>query len=110
MTANAKAFVSRVKAQELLGVGFIGTALQRQYCLIVLGFCDAVVRDDPEKGRYVGGAVTNWTLVSLNHDTQVLSRIVAARDFWALVSHLAHISFEFEPLMTLVCGADVHGP
>lgn len=32
---------------------------------------DLVVRDDPVKGRYVGGAVTNWTLVSLNHDTQM---------------------------------------
>ncbi len=32
---------------------------------------DLVVREDPEKGRYVGGAVTNWTLVSLNHDTQM---------------------------------------
>ncbi len=30
-----------------------------------------MVRDDPVKGRYVGGAVTNWTLVSLNHDTQM---------------------------------------
>ena len=30
---------------------------------------DLVVREDPVKGRYVGGAVTNWTLVSLNHDT-----------------------------------------
>ena len=32
---------------------------------------DLVVREDPVKGRYVGGAVTNWTLVSLNHDTQM---------------------------------------
>eukprot|EP00208_Stichococcus_sp_RCC1054_P002585 CAMPEP_0206146340 /NCGR_PEP_ID=MMETSP1473-20131121/30053_1 /ASSEMBLY_ACC=CAM_ASM_001109 /TAXON_ID=1461547 /ORGANISM="Stichococcus sp, Strain RCC1054" /LENGTH=357 /DNA_ID=CAMNT_0053542851 /DNA_START=57 /DNA_END=1130 /DNA_ORIENTATION=+ len=32
---------------------------------------DLVVRDDPVKGKYVGGAVTNWTLVSLNHDTQM---------------------------------------
>jgi thiamine thiazole synthase len=32
---------------------------------------DLVVRDDPVRGRYVGGAVTNWTLVSLNHDTQM---------------------------------------
>ena len=23
------------------------------------------------RGKYVGGAVTNWTLVSLNHDTQM---------------------------------------
>lgn len=30
-----------------------------------------MVRDDPVKGKYVGGAVTNWTLVSLNHDTQM---------------------------------------
>ncbi|KAK9828123.1 hypothetical protein WJX81_007678 [Elliptochloris bilobata] len=32
---------------------------------------DLVVREDPVRGRYVGGAVTNWTLVSLNHDTQM---------------------------------------
>lgn len=32
---------------------------------------DLVVREDPVKGRYVGGAVTNWTLVTLNHDTQM---------------------------------------
>ena len=32
---------------------------------------DLIVREDPVKGRYVGGAVTNWTLVSLNHDTQM---------------------------------------
>jgi ribulose 1,5-bisphosphate synthetase/thiazole synthase len=32
---------------------------------------DLVVKEDPEKGRYVAGAVTNWTLVSLNHDTQM---------------------------------------
>ena len=32
---------------------------------------DLVIRDDPVKGPYVGGAVTNWTLVSLNHDTQM---------------------------------------
>lgn len=29
------------------------------------------MREDPVSGRYVGGAVTNWTLVSLNHDTQM---------------------------------------
>ncbi len=28
-------------------------------------------RDDPSRGgRYVGGVVTNWTLVTLHHDTQ----------------------------------------
>jgi thiamine thiazole synthase len=32
---------------------------------------DLVVRNDPVKGRHVAGAVTNWTLVSLNHDTQM---------------------------------------
>jgi len=32
---------------------------------------DLVVREDDVRGRYVGGAVTNWTLVSLNHDTQM---------------------------------------
>lgn len=32
---------------------------------------DLVIRDDAAKGPYVGGAVTNWTLVSLNHDTQM---------------------------------------
>ena len=32
---------------------------------------DLVVREDAVRGRYVGGAVTNWTLVSLNHDTQM---------------------------------------
>lgn len=31
---------------------------------------DLLVREDAEKGKYVGGVVTNWTLVSLNHDTQ----------------------------------------
>ena len=29
------------------------------------------MREDELRGRYVGGAVTNWTLVSLNHDTQM---------------------------------------
>jgi len=32
---------------------------------------DLVIRDDAARGPYVGGAVTNWTLVSLNHDTQM---------------------------------------
>lgn len=33
---------------------------------------DLIVKDDAAKGgRYVAGAVTNWTLVSLNHDTQM---------------------------------------
>ena len=32
---------------------------------------DLIVRDDPVIGRKVAGAVTNWTLVSLNHDTQM---------------------------------------
>ena len=32
---------------------------------------DLIVREDDLRGRYVGGAVTNWTLVSLNHDTQM---------------------------------------
>ena len=32
---------------------------------------DLIVREDAVRGRYVGGAVTNWTLVSLNHDTQM---------------------------------------
>ncbi len=30
-----------------------------------------MIREDAVRGRYVGGAVTNWTLVSLNHDTQM---------------------------------------
>ena len=30
-----------------------------------------MIRDDSATGPYVGGAVTNWTLVSLNHDTQM---------------------------------------
>jgi ribulose 1,5-bisphosphate synthetase/thiazole synthase len=32
---------------------------------------DLIVKEDAARGRYVAGAVTNWTLVSLNHDTQV---------------------------------------
>lgn len=32
---------------------------------------DLIIRSDSAKGPYVGGAVTNWTLVSLNHDTQM---------------------------------------
>lgn len=32
---------------------------------------DLIVREDKLRGKYVGGAVTNWTLVSLNHDTQM---------------------------------------
>ncbi|CAK0784055.1 4-amino-5-hydroxymethyl-2-methylpyrimidine phosphate synthase [Coccomyxa viridis] len=32
---------------------------------------DLIVREDAMRGKYVGGAVTNWTLVSLNHDTQM---------------------------------------
>ncbi|KFM24829.1 Thiamine thiazole synthase, chloroplastic [Auxenochlorella protothecoides] len=33
---------------------------------------DLIVKDIPAKGgRHVAGAVTNWTLVSLNHDTQM---------------------------------------
>eukprot|EP01025_Chloroclados_australasicus_P033959 TRINITY_DN3476_c0_g2_i1.p1 TRINITY_DN3476_c0_g2~~TRINITY_DN3476_c0_g2_i1.p1 ORF type:complete len:350 (-),score=74.45 TRINITY_DN3476_c0_g2_i1:141-1043(-) len=31
---------------------------------------DLVVKEDEKRGQYVGGVVTNWTLVSLNHDTQ----------------------------------------
>ncbi len=31
---------------------------------------DLIIRDDPLVGKRVGGVVTNWTLVSLNHDTQ----------------------------------------
>jgi cysteine-dependent adenosine diphosphate thiazole synthase len=32
---------------------------------------DLIVKDTAEKGKHVAGAVTNWTLVSLNHDTQM---------------------------------------
>lgn len=31
---------------------------------------DLIVKQD-KRGKYVAGAVTNWTLVSLNHDTQM---------------------------------------
>lgn len=36
---------------------------------------DLIVREDTTKeiiggGRYIGGVVTNWTLVTLHHDTQ----------------------------------------
>ena len=32
---------------------------------------DLIVKDLPERGGvHVAGAVTNWTLVALNHDTQ----------------------------------------
>lgn len=31
---------------------------------------DLIVREDAVRGKYVGGVVTNWTLVALNHDTQ----------------------------------------
>lgn len=33
---------------------------------------DLIIRDDPDVlgGKYVGGVVTNWTLVTLHHDTQ----------------------------------------
>ena len=31
---------------------------------------DLVVKEDEARGKYVAGVVTNWTLVSLNHDTQ----------------------------------------
>lgn len=32
---------------------------------------DLVIKEDGVRGRHVAGAVTNWTLVSLNHDTQM---------------------------------------
>ncbi len=37
---------------------------------------DLIVREDKTKevvggGKYIGGVVTNWTLVTLHHDTQV---------------------------------------
>lgn len=32
---------------------------------------DLIVKADASNTRYVAGAVTNWTLVSLNHDTQM---------------------------------------
>ncbi len=31
---------------------------------------DLLVRDDEARGRHVAGVVTNWTLVTLHHDTQ----------------------------------------
>jgi hypothetical protein len=31
---------------------------------------DLLVRDDEVRGRHVAGVVTNWTLVTLHHDTQ----------------------------------------
>jgi len=31
---------------------------------------DLIIKDDPVKGRYVAGVVTNWTLVALAHHTQ----------------------------------------
>lgn len=40
---------------------------------------DLVVRHDEARGGYyVGGVVTNWTLVSLNHDTQASAERVCA--------------------------------
>ena len=37
---------------------------------------DLIIREDNSKevvggGKYIGGVVTNWTLVTLHHDTQV---------------------------------------
>ncbi|KAL4439686.1 hypothetical protein ABPG75_002687 [Micractinium tetrahymenae] len=32
---------------------------------------DLIVKQDEKRGKYVAGCVTNWTLVSLNHDTQM---------------------------------------
>lgn len=33
---------------------------------------DLIIREDPDVlgGKYIGGVVTNWTLVTLHHDTQ----------------------------------------
>jgi cysteine-dependent adenosine diphosphate thiazole synthase len=31
---------------------------------------DLVVKEDETRGKHVAGVVTNWALVSLNHDTQ----------------------------------------
>jgi hypothetical protein len=31
---------------------------------------DLIIRDDAVSGRRIGGVVTNWTLVTLHHDTQ----------------------------------------
>eukprot|EP00877_Chromochloris_zofingiensis_P005937 jgi/Chrzof1/1597/Cz10g14020.t1 len=31
---------------------------------------DLIIREDATRGKYVGGVVTNWTLVTLHHDTQ----------------------------------------
>eukprot|EP00887_Chlorella_sp_A99_P001708 scaffold8.g1708.t1 len=37
---------------------------------------DLVVKEDARRGgKYVAGAVTNWTLVSLNHNTQSVKRL-----------------------------------
>ncbi len=34
---------------------------------------DLIVKQDEKRGKYVAGCVTNWTLVTLNHHTQVRS-------------------------------------
>lgn len=31
---------------------------------------DLIVKEDDTGNKYVGGVVTNWTLVALNHNTQ----------------------------------------
>ena len=31
---------------------------------------DLIIRDDAVAGKRIGGVVTNWTLVTLHHDTQ----------------------------------------
>ena len=31
---------------------------------------DLIIREDETRGKHVAGVVTNWTLVTLHHDTQ----------------------------------------
>ncbi len=67
---------------------------------------DLVVREDPVKGRYVGGAVTNWTLVSLNHDTQMcMDPNVRAQPISRLSDHIAvdHMNLAAYSVSTVHC-------
>lgn len=49
-----------------------GPACDCLSCTAVHAVEDLIVKDDASRGgKHVAGAVTNWTLVSLNHDTQM---------------------------------------
>jgi len=63
---------------------------------------DLIIKQDEKHGQRVAGAVTNWTLVSLNHDTQSCMdpNVVESK----IMVRACRVYFPFFPILLLCVG------